>query len=104
LGLMLIFQMWQIKFIFNLYLCKNFLSGRAGYKFLKIKSGTLANPVIDKSDYLSLLPTWIMIHLIISISLKRMVFFWILFLLSSDYTTFNPFSIAKLILDLQQQF
>jgi NTE family protein len=27
------------------------------------------------------------------------------FLLSSDYTnTFNPFSIAKLILDLQQQF
>jgi NTE family protein len=38
---------------------QKFLIGGLRYKFLKIKSGTLANsnPVIDKSDYLSLLPT-----------------------------------------------
>jgi NTE family protein len=37
---------------------QKFLSEEGWYKFLKIKSGTLANnPVIDKSDYLSLLPT-----------------------------------------------
>jgi NTE family protein len=37
---------------------QNFLS-EEGWSKLKIKSGTLANsnPVIDKSDYLSLLPT-----------------------------------------------
>jgi NTE family protein len=38
---------------------QKFLIGGGLDKFLKIKSGTLANsnPVIDKSDYLSLLPT-----------------------------------------------
>jgi NTE family protein len=84
------------------------LSEELEYKFLKIKSGTLANsnPVIDKSDYLSLLPTWIMIHLIIVFPKKGWYFSETYsLLLSSDYTnTFNPFSIAKLILDLQQQF
>jgi NTE family protein len=43
----------------SLFVQKFLIGGGLEYKFLKIKSGTLANsnPVIDKSDYLSLLPT-----------------------------------------------
>ncbi|MEZ7505702.1 patatin-like phospholipase family protein [Flavobacterium sp. Arc2] len=85
----------------SLFVQKFLIGGGLEYKFLKINSGTLANsnPVIDKSNYLSLFGY-------LNYDSFDNKFFpkkgWYFsgdiqsFLVSSDYTdTFNQFSIAK---------
>jgi NTE family protein len=85
----------------SLFVQKFLIGGGLEYKFLKIKSGTLANsnPVIDKSDYLSLFAYMNYDSFDNKYFPKQGWYFSgdiQSFLLSSDYTkTFNPFSIAK---------
>jgi NTE family protein len=85
----------------SLFVQKFLIGGGLEYKFLKIKSGTLANsnPVIDKSDYLSLFAYMNYDSFDNKYFPKKGWYFSgdiQSFLVSSDYTnTFNQFSIAK---------
>ena len=85
----------------SLFVQKFLIGGGLEYKLLKIKSGTLANsnPVIDKSDYLSLFAYMNYDSFDDKYFPKQGWYFSgdiQSFLVSSDYTnTFNQFSIAK---------
>jgi NTE family protein len=85
----------------SLFVQKFLIGGGLEYKLLKIKSETLANsnPIIDKSDYLSVFG-YLNYDSFDNKSFPRKGWYFSgdiqSFLLSSDYTnTFNPYSIAK---------